>query len=312
MSDSARLMLARGLGLLTLVIPIASAIVVLVQNVVPSDVLTYLGAGERLNAGHQLYALTAGDRAIELKPLYGNSPLLSPPLIAIVFRPIALLGEFGAGLWWLATALVVIGFLGWLIWRSPIRAGLVIGILTVPILWQVAFGNLNAAIVALLALGWHWRGTPRSGIVVSIAAALKIVPLAFLLWSRQWRAAALTGVVLGALCLLGAGPANTLAYVGSASGAQATDLSVSGFLTTLGVPPIVAIAAAYAILLAGTIAAYVLPERPGYVVAVVAMVIGSPAVNIHSFALLTLALLPFVDAKPSEPRSRLGLIESSP
>ncbi len=94
--------------LVLLALPFIAATVVAREGFVPPDVITYLGAGERLNVGHPLYSLSAGDRSIA-DPTWIGSPLLSPPLIAIVFRPIAVLGESGARLWWLTMAVVMHG-----------------------------------------------------------------------------------------------------------------------------------------------------------------------------------------------------------
>jgi hypothetical protein len=38
-----------------------------------SDAWNYLAAGERLNAGHPLYALSAGDRPVPLAPPYWSA-----------------------------------------------------------------------------------------------------------------------------------------------------------------------------------------------------------------------------------------------
>jgi hypothetical protein len=46
----------------------------------------YLAAGERLNAGHQLYALMPGNRPVDIHPPFWTVPLLSPPPIAVLFR----------------------------------------------------------------------------------------------------------------------------------------------------------------------------------------------------------------------------------
>src|SRR5438046_396896 len=79
----------------------------------PGDVVTYLAAGERLNLGHPPYALSPGDRAVPIVPPYWTVPLLSPPLVAVVWRPLALLPDsVSIGLWWVAmigclTAVVV-------------------------------------------------------------------------------------------------------------------------------------------------------------------------------------------------------------
>ena len=85
------------------------------RGFVPGDSFTYLAAGERLNAGHPLYALSPGDRPVELHPPYWTVPLLSPPLVAVLARPFALLSDAGAYLWWAcclaSIGLVVVGLL---------------------------------------------------------------------------------------------------------------------------------------------------------------------------------------------------------
>ena len=66
------------------------------------DTIVYLGAAERLNAGHRLYALSAGDRPIPLNPPFYDSPFVSPPFAAVPFRPLALLPtDVVLGVWWL-------------------------------------------------------------------------------------------------------------------------------------------------------------------------------------------------------------------
>jgi hypothetical protein len=71
------------------------------RGLIPGDAFTYLAAGERLNDGHPLYALSAGDRPVDLHPPFWTVPLLSPPSIAVVLRPFALLpGDAGAYGWW--------------------------------------------------------------------------------------------------------------------------------------------------------------------------------------------------------------------
>lgn len=51
---------------------------------VPGDAFAYLAAGERLNDGHLLYALSPGDRPVVLKPPYWRIPFVSPPLLAVL------------------------------------------------------------------------------------------------------------------------------------------------------------------------------------------------------------------------------------
>jgi hypothetical protein len=59
----------------------------------PPDVYTYLAAAERLNVGHNLYGpLLPGDRFINTS-IYEPAPLISPPLIAVLWRPLAVLPD---------------------------------------------------------------------------------------------------------------------------------------------------------------------------------------------------------------------------
>src|SRR3954447_7786987 len=63
-----------------------------------TDAVTYLAAGERLNAAHRLYVMSPGDRAIYFYPPGLTVPLLSPPPIAAIWRPLAAL-PVGFALW---------------------------------------------------------------------------------------------------------------------------------------------------------------------------------------------------------------------
>src|SRR5687767_10188966 len=54
-----------------------------------TDANTYLAAGERLNAGHDLYRLRPGDREVLIIPELFTQPLVSPPPIAVLWRPLA-------------------------------------------------------------------------------------------------------------------------------------------------------------------------------------------------------------------------------
>jgi len=75
---------------------------------VPGDAVTYAAAGQRLNAGHEIYRLLPGDNLVLMEPPYPPYPLLSPPLVAVIFRPLAVLpGLAGAWVWWAAMAVVL-------------------------------------------------------------------------------------------------------------------------------------------------------------------------------------------------------------
>ncbi len=102
------------------------------------DAITYLAAGERLNAGHDLYALVAGDRRIWVNPPYWTVPLLSPPPIAVVWRPLAALpNEWGIGIWWIANVATIAAVVAGLLRRLPLLAGLGLIVLGPSFAWEL-------------------------------------------------------------------------------------------------------------------------------------------------------------------------------
>ena len=167
------------------------------------DVHAYYDAGARLNAGLPLYPAGADPNAAEFYRY--------PPLLAIAFRPLALLPfDVAAGLW---EALVLAAF-GATLWRLGIRrrsTWLAVGMLGLPIGWTLAIGQAQAIVTLLLTLGNPWA--------VALAGHLKVFPfLVGLSWlgRRDWRrlgwfVAWTVGLGLVQLVLE---PANTLAFVG--------------------------------------------------------------------------------------------------
>jgi hypothetical protein len=80
------ILLALSFGLLMVILAVYFE-----RGFVPGDAIVYLAGGERLNAGHLLYALSPGDRIVGIKPPFWTVPILSPPFMAVLFRPLALL-----------------------------------------------------------------------------------------------------------------------------------------------------------------------------------------------------------------------------
>ena len=52
------------------------------------DAYTYFAAAQRLNVHHVLYRLSPGDIRIALHPPYWSVPILSPPFMAVIWRPL--------------------------------------------------------------------------------------------------------------------------------------------------------------------------------------------------------------------------------
>ncbi len=138
------------------------------------DIHAYYEAGQRLNAGLPLYA-AAGDV---------NSPhyYFYPPLLAILFRPLALLPfEVAAAIWEGCMLAAFVGTL-WLLGLRRRRTWIAVGILAGPIAWSLTVGQAQSLVTLLLTLG-----NPAA---VALAGQLKLLPaLVALYWlgRRDWR-----------------------------------------------------------------------------------------------------------------------------
>ena len=294
---------------------VAIQVVYFNRGLIPGDAYIYYFAGQRLNAGHEVYALLPGDHQIGYEPPFFTVPLLSPPPIAVLFRPLAAMpNELGVYVWWLATIAVLAAVILWMLRERPILVGLAVLLLSVPIVYQIGVGNLNGLIVAGIVLGW-WLLTRRrevaAGAVFALMTAFKITPGVFLWWlitQRRWgaiRSFVATGLVVLAVSVLGAGIQAHLDYLGiirQTAVAGTTYLSLAGAARYVGVPVEIANLLPTASLVVGAVLIWVLRDRPGwaYVVAVVTMIAGSPVVQITWFTILLGALAPAIWPMTSE------------
>jgi hypothetical protein len=206
------------------------------------DVHAYYEAAARLNADLPLYA-AQGDV---------NSPhyYFYPPLLAILFRPLALLPFEAAAVVWEGMIVATFGLTLWLLGLRSRRTWLAVGILAGPIAWSISVGQAQVVATLLLAIG-----SPAS---VALAAQFKLLPgLVALYWigRRDWRNlgrffgwTVLMIVVQGAF-----EPAASVAYIGflnlglvgqvnnlspySISPALWLVLAVAGFVFTLRLAP---------------------------------------------------------------------------
>jgi hypothetical protein len=168
-----------------------------------TDVHAYYDAGARLNAGLPLYDQPAGTDDADFYRY--------PPLLAIVFRPLALLPFQTAALIWEAF-LVALFILT--ISKTGTRnkwTWIVLGWLAAPFAWSLAIGQAQIAVTYFVTLG-----TPFG---IALAAHLKLLPaLVAVYWlgREDWRS-------LGTFLAWGLGllalsfvlePAGTIAYLG--------------------------------------------------------------------------------------------------
>jgi hypothetical protein len=295
---------AVALGLLAVVL-----LVYFKRGLVPGDAVVYLAAGERLNAGHPLYAISPGDRPLGFKPPYWTVPLLSPPFIAVLFRPLAVLPhDAGAYVWWIGCIGGIGAVLFAFLHRRPVLASLAIIALAVPLTYEIGVGNVNAFLLLGSVLTWRWAHSDRparAGWVTALMVMLKVSPVLIGWWlitQGHWtavRAAVAAGLLLLGLSLLGAGLEAHVRFVeitrDTASIGQ-SDLSLTGLAKAVGVIPSIAGLLPTVLLLGGTLGVALLRGRPGpaFALAVATMTLGSPVVNINSYALLLGCLAPAI------------------
>jgi hypothetical protein len=280
---------------------IVASLVYLLGQAAAWDAPTYLAAGERLNAGHALYALGPGDRPVLLNPPYWTVPLLSPPPIAVLWRPIALLGWNGMVLWWAVCVSAISGVIVALAVRAPSLTGPALLVLSIPIAWEIGSANVNGLLIAGTVVTWLLarRGHDRAaGALVAGMTALKVWPAFLMLWfavQRRWGAVGgflVAGVAIAVGSVLGAGLNAHLEYLSIARAIYPSELSIAGLLAGIGIS-VPWIGYVLAFLCALAIVRWRARPSETFGLAVATIVLASPVLYINGYALLIAALAPF-------------------
>lgn len=139
-----------------------------------ADVRAYYDAGSRLNAGAPLYPSAANPDAPEFYRY--------PPLLAIAFRPLALLPYSTASTIWELLVLIALAATLWRLGARRPTTWFAVAILARPIAWTVAIGQAQGVVTLLLAFG--------SPFTVALATNLKLFPALAAMWwigRRDWR-----------------------------------------------------------------------------------------------------------------------------
>jgi Glycosyltransferase family 87 len=233
-----------------------------------ADVHAYYDAGARLNAGQPLY----------VQPGTTNDPAFYryPPLLAILFRPLALLPFDAAAALWMLVLGVAIALTVWRLHPGP-PVLLAIGMLAMPILWTLAIGQAQALVTLLLAFG-----TPFG---VAAAGYLKLTPwLAAIYWLgrrdlRAIRKFVAWTVGLG-LLQLALAPQATIDYLGFPSLTQVGDVVN---LSPYAVSPLLW---AVAVLMGGLLALRLAPTGWGWAAAVALAVGATPRLLAYQLSTL--------------------------
>lgn len=234
-----------------------------------ADVHAYYEAGARLNAGQPLYEQSA--------TVEGSHYYFYPPLLAVAFRPLALLPfEVAATLW---MALLVAALVG-SIWLAGVRSRwtwYVLGWLAAPIAWSLVIGQAQILVMFLLTLA-----TPFG---VALAGSLKVFPaLAAVYWlgRRDWpmlRRFIAWGLGLAALSFV-LEPGGTIAFLSFPKFelvGEVTNLSPYAISPVLWAVSVVALAVA-AVVLART--------RFGWLMALLLTVFATPRLHLYQFSSL--------------------------
>jgi hypothetical protein len=234
-----------------------------------ADVHAYYDAGARLNAGQPLYDQPAG---VDDAAFYRY-----PPLLAILFRPLALL-PFGAAaaIWMAVLAVLFVATLIRLDLRRPLTL-FVVCALALPTGWSLVIGQAQVAVTYLLALGNPWA--------VALAANLKVFPVLVAVWwlgRREWRALGWLALWVGVLVAiqLAVAPSDTLAYL------SFLRLDQVGQIVSLS--PYAVSPALWAVMVVGLVilAIWAAPRRSGWAVAVTLSVLASPRLLLYQFSSL--------------------------
>ncbi len=308
-----------------------------------TDTSNYFAAGQRLNAGHDLYGpLLPTDRPVPGYPKLYPAPILSPPLSAVMWRPLAAFGDVSMTIWWAVDLALVVILAVWfaMVGRRWTLAGLA-GILALglPIAWVLAVryrypgyyspvsiaalsGNLNGFITGLCVLAWWATGRGRpwlAGAAAGLAAMLKLGPFALVWWlvvRRDWpavKAFAVTVLALGIVGLVGAGLDANLAFarLTLSAGVSPSSLSVAWILhTRLGLDPQLANLGTMVTTIVGLALVYATRRqaRVSFLLTILVVIYCSPVVLVGNFALLLAAVAPWVVPDRIGTPGRIGAV----
>jgi hypothetical protein len=156
------------------------------------------------------HILGSGLYSSQIEVLGRHLSFTYPPLAALLFWPISHFSVFAGQVLWdainLAALIALIavsiaaarcGRLGSSDWRTALALLLPVALLLYPVRSDLALGQINIVLILMIVvdltteLSWRGHSFPH-GVLVGLAAAIKLTPLVFipyLVVSRQWRAA---------------------------------------------------------------------------------------------------------------------------
>jgi alpha-1,2-mannosyltransferase len=189
-----------------------------------ADVEVYVRAGRAVLAGREIYTTSAG-----------VLPFTYPPFAALLSVPLAPLGNnaavallAAASVLSLAGCVVLVGRTLDMAW-AWIVVGTLLALPLEPVYRTMVLGQVNLVLMLLVLADFLWLRPGRRGVLVGVAAGIKLVPAVFVLvylirrdWASAIRCAAgfVATVLVGAVLL----PRSSLAFWAG----EATDLARFG------------------------------------------------------------------------------------
>jgi alpha-1,2-mannosyltransferase len=294
------------------------------------DLSFYWRAGQRVLDDQPIYA--AFQLAGPYPPQGVDYEYLYPPFLAVAVAPLVALVDdhrFANWLWaGMGAVLVAMSVIGVARREAKVRGGdlvLLVGaaFAYAPVVSELIIGNVHLLILGLLAGAWLGisRETPRgelaAGILVGLAALIKVFPGLIVIWfllTNRFRAAAAAFVTMAVLAVVtlpvvGVGPwldyPTVLANLGAPT--ELTDVLAPAVWLSAIMPPVVAQAVVTAVGLA--VVAWTALRRTAaisFAVAATVSVLIAPALYPHYLAILVLPLL--IALQLRVPVALLGLV----
>jgi hypothetical protein len=293
-----------------------------------TDVSTYFGAGQRLISGHEIYAMSPGDRPMPIWPPFWTVPLVGPPTIAVLWAPLVvflppIVSIYG---WWLAAFAATTATYLWIVTRGNAPVVVAAALLSFATIITGMTGNVNGLLIGGLSAVWFLSRGPRTasgdvaiGVILALATAVKFGPAVFGLWllaEGRWRAAVaatVAGLAIAVVTVLVAGPDIVPTYLrlaGDTATGGVTAQSVGGALRSIGLPEVVVVAAPLGVIVLSGLLAFAFRRRPGVAFSIVAVgaTFAVPVVRYETLSFLLVALVPWTRPLRGSP-SAVGVAE---
>ena len=254
----------------------------------PGDTFTYELAGQRLNTGGQIYDLRPTDFWYASGP-----PLYGPPLVAVIWRPLAALpGLLGVAIWLVAMALATLWAVALTLLEAPLLGGLATILLSLSLGLLIGVGNVDGLVLLAMIGVWRLRDRPGlAGLLLGLIVTLKLTPALLVVWlasTRRWRALAFVVLTCTGLTIIASTMSNdpgiVLRYL-----AVMRDGLASGFPW-----------ARYVVIVAAGVVLLASRRWPslGFSIAVIAIPFASPVTALHTFAVMLAGLAPLMGRHP--------------